>query len=241
MHTHARSQGWASFLLTAHLLTRQRAHDHTRSTMYPEKTTRTRPCSGIGASLGARALCALLGRAPLLTSLRASLGRFKRSRASTSGSVRQEARSNLHARRAVLHDLDAALSGRLRHGRCACPPPPLASRAHRGLWPLRRPLRTHLPRAPSFRRPPSSRRGEAAAALRGNLMAPERLLRGARAPNGQHRSHCNEFARRARRLASPCLAADRVAARPAQAKSGFATAHLTGEHVRIRDGLVAPE
>ena len=48
----------------------------------------------------------------------------------------------LHARRAVLHDLDAALSGRLRRGRCACcPPPPLASRAHRGLWPLRRPLR----------------------------------------------------------------------------------------------------
>ena len=157
-------------------------------------------------------------------------------------SVWQEARSNLHARRAVLHDLDAALSGRLRHGRCACPPPPhLASRAHRGLWPLRRPSRTHLPRAPSFRRPPSSRRGEAAAALRGNLMAPERLLRGARAPNGLHRSHCNEFARRARRLASPCLAADRAAARPAQAKSGFATAHLTGEHVRIRDGLVAPE
>ena len=49
----------------------------------------------------------------------------------------------LHARRAVLHDLDAALSGRLRRGRCACPPPapPLASRAHRGLWPHRRPLR----------------------------------------------------------------------------------------------------
>ena len=47
----------------------------------------------------------------------------------------------LYARRAVLHDLDAALSGRLRRGRCACPPPPLASRAHRGLWPLRRPLR----------------------------------------------------------------------------------------------------
>ena len=47
----------------------------------------------------------------------------------------------LHARRAVLHDLDAALSGRLRRGRCACPSPPLASRAHRGLWPHRRPLR----------------------------------------------------------------------------------------------------
>ena len=30
--------------------------------------------------------------------------------------------------------LDAALSGRLRRGRCACPSPPLASRAHRGLW-----------------------------------------------------------------------------------------------------------
>ena len=39
--------------------------------MYPENTTRARPCSGMGASLGARALCALLGRAPLLTSLRA--------------------------------------------------------------------------------------------------------------------------------------------------------------------------
>ena len=47
----------------------------------------------------------------------------------------------LHARRAILHDLDAALPGRLRRGRCACPPPPLASRAHRGLWPHRRPLR----------------------------------------------------------------------------------------------------
>jgi hypothetical protein len=47
----------------------------------------------------------------------------------------------LHARRAVLHDLDAALPGRLRRGRCACPPPPLASRAHRWLWPHRRPLR----------------------------------------------------------------------------------------------------
>ena len=65
----------------------QRAHDHTRVS---GNTTRAQPCSGIGASLGARALCALLGRAPLLTSLRASLGRFKRSRAS-SGSVRQEA------------------------------------------------------------------------------------------------------------------------------------------------------
>ena len=86
-HSRAIPQGWASFLLTAHPLTRQRAHDHTRSTMYPEKTTRTRPCSGIGASLGARALCALLGRAPLLTSLRASLGRFKRSLASTSGTA----------------------------------------------------------------------------------------------------------------------------------------------------------
>ena len=47
----------------------------------------------------------------------------------------------LHARCAVLHDLDSALSGRLRRGRCACPSPPLASRAHRGLWPHRRPLR----------------------------------------------------------------------------------------------------
>ena len=52
----------------------------------------------------------------------------------------------LHARRAILHDLDAALPGQLRRGRCAFPPPPLASRAHRGcsgrtLWPHRRPLR----------------------------------------------------------------------------------------------------
>ena len=55
------------------------------------------------------------------------------------------ARRPLHARRAVLHDLvhdlDAALPGRLRRGRCACPPPPLASRAHRGLRAHRRPLR----------------------------------------------------------------------------------------------------
>ena len=68
-------------------LTRQRAHDHTRVS---GNTTRAQPCSGKGASLGARALCALLGRAPLLTSLRASLERFKRSRA-CSGSVRMPA------------------------------------------------------------------------------------------------------------------------------------------------------
>ena len=43
--------------------------------------------------------------------------------------------------RAVLHDLDAAHSGRLRRGRCACPPPPLAPRAYRGFRPHRRPLR----------------------------------------------------------------------------------------------------
>ena len=49
--------------------------------------------------------------------------------------------------RAVLHDLDAAHSGRLRRGRCACPPPPLASRAHRGHWPHRRPLRICRARA----------------------------------------------------------------------------------------------
>ena len=66
----------------------------------------------------------------------------------------------LHARRAVFHDLDAALSGRLRRGRSACPPPPLASRAHRGLWPHRRPLRICRARL-HFARPPSSRRGEA--------------------------------------------------------------------------------
>ena len=37
-------------------------------------------------------------------------------------------------------------------GRCACPSPPLASRAHRGLCPLAAPPAvTHLPRAPSFR------------------------------------------------------------------------------------------
>ena len=70
----------------------------------------------------------------------------------------------LHARRAILHDLDAALPGQLRRGRCAFPPPPLASRAHRVLWPhivAAPPAVTRLPRAPSFRRPPSSRRGEA--------------------------------------------------------------------------------
>ncbi len=38
-------------------------------------------------------------------------------------------------------DLDAALPGRLRRGRCACPPPPLAPRAYRGFRPHRRPLR----------------------------------------------------------------------------------------------------
>ena len=64
--------------------------------------------------------------------------------------------------RAVLHDLDAAHSGRLRRGRCACPPPPLASRAHRGLWPLRRPLARYASAARAFiSPPPSSRRGEA--------------------------------------------------------------------------------
>jgi len=51
------------------------------------------------------------------------------------------ARRPFHARRAVLHDLDAALPGRLRRGRCACPPPPLAPRAYRGFRPHRRPLR----------------------------------------------------------------------------------------------------
>ena len=51
------------------------------------------------------------------------------------------ARRPLHARRVVPHDLDAALPGRLRYGRRACPPPPLASRVYRGLWPHCRPLR----------------------------------------------------------------------------------------------------
>jgi hypothetical protein len=60
LHTHARTQGGASSYSP---LTRQRAHDHTRVS---GNTTRAQPCSGIGASLGARALCALLGRAPLL-------------------------------------------------------------------------------------------------------------------------------------------------------------------------------
>jgi hypothetical protein len=40
-------------------------------------------------------------------------------------------RSSPGLRAFKLHDLDAALPGRLRRGRCACPPPPLASRAHR--------------------------------------------------------------------------------------------------------------
>ena len=35
----------------------------------------------------------------------------------------------LHTRRAVLHDLHAAVSGRFCRGRCARPPPPLTSRA----------------------------------------------------------------------------------------------------------------
>ena len=67
----------------------------------------------------------------------------------------------LHARRAVLHDLDSALSGRLRRGRCACPSPPLASRAHSSGALAAPPAVTHLPRAPPFRLTPSSRRGEA--------------------------------------------------------------------------------
>ncbi len=64
------------------------------------------------------------------------------------------ARRPLHARRAVLHDLDPALPGRLRRGCCACPPPPLASRAYRGLRPHCRPLRvcrTRLHFADRFR------------------------------------------------------------------------------------------
>ena len=69
----------------------------------------------------------------------------------------------LHARRTVLHDLDAALPGRLRRGRCACPPPPISRlELIGGSGPLAAPpAATCLPRAPSFRRPPSSRRGEA--------------------------------------------------------------------------------
>ena len=60
----------------------------------------------------------------------------------------------LHARRAVLHDLDAALPGRLRRGRCACPlhsrympasaPGLRLSRLELiggSVWPHRRPLR----------------------------------------------------------------------------------------------------
>jgi hypothetical protein len=47
-----------------------------------------------------------------------------------------------------------ALPGRLRRGRCACPPPPLTSRAYRGLrphcWPLRV-CRTRLHFADRFR------------------------------------------------------------------------------------------
>ena len=39
---------------------------------------------------------------------------------------------------------DGALPGRPRRGRCACPPPPLASRAHRGLWAHRGPLRARV-------------------------------------------------------------------------------------------------
>jgi hypothetical protein len=42
-----------------------------------------------------------------------------------------------------------------------------------------------------------------AAALRGNLMAPERLLRGAHAPNSLHRSHCHACTWRARRQWRP--------------------------------------
>ena len=56
-----------------------------------------------------------------------SLLRLRRRRQpSVSGTLHSLGRP-LHARRAVLHDLDAALAGRLRRGRCACPSPPLAS------------------------------------------------------------------------------------------------------------------
>ena len=67
--------------------------------------------------------------------------RLRRRQPSASGARSAPAPCSTLARRAVLHDLDAALPGRLRRGRCACPPPPLASRAHRGLRAHRRPLR----------------------------------------------------------------------------------------------------
>jgi len=85
--------------------------------------------------------------------LASSLPRLRRRQPSVSGTVAL-ARRSLHARRAILHDLDAALPGRLRRGRCACPPPPLASRAYRGLRPHCRPLRvcrTRLHFADRFR------------------------------------------------------------------------------------------
>jgi hypothetical protein len=228
----------------------QRAHDHTRVS---GNTTRAQPCSGIGASLGARALCALLGRAPLLTSLRASLGRFKRSRAS-SGSVRMPAahrrsqgrhrgarrkappRSALRAslghphlaprsaRRSgasnaagpavAAYDRQPAAhrrsQGRHRGARRKAPPRsalraslgrPLGSSPRSA---LRASLGTHGPTsAPrSWRRAwgaGAPRWRAKAAALRGNLMAPERLARGARAPNGLHRSTRRNSSARARR------------------------------------------
>jgi hypothetical protein len=51
--------------------------------------------------------------------------------------------------------------GRLRRGRCACPPPGLTRVSSLSGAPAALPATTRLPHAPSFRRPLSSRRGEA--------------------------------------------------------------------------------
>ena len=124
MHTHARFPFPKDGRPSCSPLTRQRAHDHTRSTMYPENTTRARPCSGMGASLGARALCALLGRAPLLTSLRA-----RRSGASNAAGPAVAA----YGRKPAAHTQPGPASRReegltaLRAPRIARTPPPLIS------------------------------------------------------------------------------------------------------------------
>ena len=63
---------WRLYRHPARYMSARYMSAHYMSTIheYPENTTRAQPCSGIGASHGARALCTLLGRTPLLTSLR---------------------------------------------------------------------------------------------------------------------------------------------------------------------------
>ena len=139
----------------------------------------------------ARALRLAWARPSAHLAPRASLGRFKRSRAS-SGSVRQEA-CGAHAARAGI-----AARGRPHLT-------PRSARRSDTLTSLRAPrvARNARPHERSWRRAwgaGAPRWRAEAAALRGNLMAPERLARGARSPNGLHRSKGEQATWRARRL-----------------------------------------